>query len=232
MRCCARGRRLGRGPSSARAPSIRHGRRVGQAVQVEVPAMAQFIEGEVSIVAASSREGDEPRDGEVHDRARPSARAAARAPRSTAGCRSMRRTAPRRERPKPMWNGPRAPPSAAAGGAAPPAARPLRPAAPLRVMLKPDDGAAPPRLAIGALCVAAARRRACRPGRRRGARAGHAGRGAAIIGGLLRRAFAVAALREPACRCAPAARRRPPGSGSRTCSPFSRSPARRARRDT
>ena len=34
--------------------------RWAKAVQVEVPAMAQFIEGEVSIVAASSREGDEP----------------------------------------------------------------------------------------------------------------------------------------------------------------------------
>ena len=128
MRCCARAE-AGRGPSSARAPLFVAVAALGQGGAGREPAMAQFIEGEVSIVAASSREATSPsrRRSTIAPVAEHGARRRGRRDGLLAA--RSRRTARRRGRPKPMWNGPRAPPSAAAGRARrPPAARPLRPA--------------------------------------------------------------------------------------------------------
>ena len=169
--------------------------RWAKAVQVEVPAMAQFIEGEVSIVAASSREGDEP----LATAKFTIAPVAERGARDDAGAAidcwlplDAPHRAPRRERPKPMWNGPRAPPSAAAGrarraagGAAASSER-----VELRVMLKFDDGAAPPRLADRVRFVSQLRAGArAAPGGGAAREPGTRGAAPAIISGLLRRAF-------------------------------------------
>ena len=167
--------------------------RWAKAVQVEVPAMAQFIEGEVSIVAAS---GDEPLATAKFTIA-PVAERAARDDDAGAAIDcwlpldAPHRT-PRRERPKPMWNGPRAPPPAAAGRARRAGNGNGASASPerveLRVMLKFDDGAAPPRLADKVRFASRLRAGACgaAPG---GGATREPGAAPAIIGGLLRRAF-------------------------------------------